>query len=119
MNLAGLFQYGSKNTENRVTSGGKGSVSGHAASGNSSQTVRGLAQGQSIHGEVIGKNGNEVQIRVDKDVVITAKLDRDIPVSVGQSMTFEVKNRNCDGVHLSFSGTDADGVSHDAAGDVH
>ncbi len=94
MNLAGLFQYGSKNTENRVTSGGKGSVSGHAASGNSSQTVRGLAQGQSIHGEVIGKNGNEVQIRVDKDVVITAKLDRDIPVSVGQSMTFEVKNNS-------------------------
>ncbi len=94
MNLAGLFQYGSKNTENRVTSGGKGSVSGHAASGNSSQTVRGLAQGQSIHGEVIGKNGNEVQIRVDKDMVITAKLDRDIPVSVGQSMTFEVKNNS-------------------------
>ncbi len=94
MNLAGLFQYGSKNTENRVTSGGKGSVSGHAATGNSSQAVRGLAQGQSIHGEVIGKNGNEVQIRVDKDVVITAKLDRDIPVSVGQSMTFEVKNNS-------------------------
>lgn len=92
MNLAGLFQYGNKNTDNRSRVSGKGSVSGHVVTGNSSQAIKGLTRGQSIQGEIVGKNGNEVQIRVDKDVVITAKLDRDISVSVGQNMTFEVKN---------------------------
>lgn len=94
MNLAGLFQYGKKNTDNRTVASGKGSISGHAVTGNASQAVKGLAQGQSIHGEVVGKNGNEVQIKVDKDVVITARLDKDIPVSVGQNMTFEVKSNS-------------------------
>ncbi len=92
MNLAGLFQYGNKNTDSKVSSGGKASTGGYVTAGNSKQAVKGLTQGQSIHGEIVGKNGNEVQIRVDKDVVITARLDKDIPVSVGQSMTFEVKN---------------------------
>ena len=94
MNLSGLFQYGTKNTDGRTTVNAKGSVSGQASTGNASQTVKGLAQGQSIQGEVVSKNGNEVQIRMDKDVVITARLDRDIPVSVGQNMTFEVKSNS-------------------------
>lgn len=92
MNLAGLFQYGNKSTDSKVSSGGKVSTGGYVTAGNSKQAVKGLTQGQSIHGEIVGKNGNEVQIRVDKDIVITARLDKDIPVSVGQSMTFEVKN---------------------------
>ncbi len=92
MNLTGLFQYGNKNTDSKVSSGGKAGTGGYVTAGNSKQAVKGLTQGQSIHGEIVGKNGNEVQIRVDKDVVITARLDKDIPVSVGQSMTFEVKN---------------------------
>lgn len=94
MNLSGLFQYGSKNTDNRTVVNGKGSVSGHVPAGNAKQTARGLSQGQSIQGEIVGKNGNEVQIRLDKDVVITARLDKDIPVSPGQSMTFEVKSNS-------------------------
>lgn len=95
MNLAGLFQYGNKSTAN--PSAEKINVKGNNSATNTSQAqqaVKNLAPGQTIQGEIIEKNGNEVQIRVDKDVVITAKLDRDIPVSVGQNMTFEVKNNS-------------------------
>ena len=94
MNLADLFQfsYGNKGMDSRTKVDGKGSVSGHAVTGNSSQAVKNLTRGQSIQGEIVGKNGNEVQIKIDKDVVITARLDKEIPVSIGQSMTFEVKN---------------------------
>ncbi len=90
MNLAGLFQYGNRNTKTRSTETGK--VQHTSSNSQSSHVVRNLSTGQTIQGEVVGKNGNEVQIRVDKDVVITAKLDADMNVSVGQSMTFEVKN---------------------------
>ncbi len=94
MNLADLFQfsYGNKGMDSRTKVDGKGSVSGHVVTGNSSQAVKNLTRGQSIQGEIVGKNGNEVQIKIDKDVVITARLDKEIPVSIGQSMTFEVKN---------------------------
>lgn len=92
MNLAGLFQYGNRNIKSRGTETGRvQNVSSNGQS--SSHAVRNLSTGQTLQGEVVGKNGNEVQIRVaEKDVVITAKLDADMNLSVGQSMTFEVKN---------------------------
>lgn len=92
MNLAGLFQYGTRNTKTRSTETGK--VQSTPSNSQSSNAIRNLSKGQNIQGEVVSKNGNEVQIRVDKDVVITAKLDADVNVSVGQSMTFEVKNNS-------------------------
>lgn len=91
MNLTGLFQYGNKNTASRNHGTVSIKESSHATSG-SSQTLRSLAPGQTIQGEVVAKNGNEVQILVDKDVVLTARLDQDIPITVGQNMVFEVKN---------------------------
>ena len=93
MNLTGLFQYGNKNTASRNNGTVSVKESIHTTSGNSPrQTVRNLAPGQTIQGEVVARNGNEVQIMVDKDVVITARLYQEIPVNVGQNMTFEVKN---------------------------
>lgn len=94
MNLAGLFQYGNKNTAGQKTEivRPQGNAGNDSTGNQSSQAVKNLTTGQSVHGEVIAKNGSEVQIRVDQDVVITARIDRDIPVSVGQSMTFEVQN---------------------------
>ena len=91
MNLSGLFQYGNRNLKSRNT--GKVQIQNNSSNSSSSHAVRNLSTGQTIQGEVVGKNGNEVQIRVDnRDVVISAKLDADMNVSVGQSMTFEVKN---------------------------
>ena len=91
MNLSGLFQYGNRNLKSRNT--GKVQIQNNSSNSSSSHAVRNLSTGQTIQGEVVSKNGNEVQIRVDnRDVVISAKLDADMNVSVGQSMTFEVKN---------------------------
>lgn len=91
MNLSSLFQYGNRNLKSRST--GKVQVPNTSSNSSSSHAVRNLSTGQTLQGEVVSKNGNEVQIRVDnKDVVISAKLDADVNVSVGQNMTFEVKN---------------------------
>lgn len=91
MNLSSLFQYGNRNLKTGST--GKVKVPGNPSGGSSSsQAARNLSNGQTLQGEVVSKNGNEVQIRVDKDVILSAKLDADMNVSVGQNMTFEVKN---------------------------
>lgn len=103
MNLAGLFQYGNKNTgsgtENIKSHAGNSGTVG-TSQGTSGQTVKGLTPGQTFQGEVVAKNGNEVQIRIDRDVVITARLDKEMNVSVGQNMTFEVKNNS--GVQIAL-----------------
>ncbi len=92
MNLSGLFTYGNKNTKSNRTEAVKASTAASsAASHKSQQIVKNLVPGQTIQGEVVSKNGNEVQIMVDKDVVITARLERELNISVGQNMTFEIK----------------------------
>ncbi|MGN1181108.1 MAG: flagellar hook-length control protein FliK [Suilimivivens sp.] len=48
--------------------------------------------GQSVTGEVIEKNGNEILLAIGKNQMLRAKLDAGIPVEEGQLMTFSVKN---------------------------
>ncbi|MGN0329823.1 MAG: flagellar hook-length control protein FliK [Kineothrix sp.] len=91
MNLSGLFQYGTNHTNTANQAGAPGS--GAVSQGNSvGQSASGLTPGQTLQGEVVGRNGSEVQILVDNEVMITARLDGNIHVPMGQSMTFEVKN---------------------------
>lgn len=92
MSLINLFQYGNKSIKSQNT--GTVRAPGIPSSSQLPQAVRNLSAGQTIQGEVVGRNGNEVQIRVDKDVVITARMDADMNVSVGQSLTFEVKGNS-------------------------
>ncbi len=54
--------------------------------------IRSLTPGQTILGEIIGKNGSEVQIRLLDELLIQAKLDGDMNLEVGRNMTFQVKN---------------------------
>lgn len=54
--------------------------------------IRALTPGQTISGEIVGKNGGEVQIRLADDVVLNARVDRSLNLETGQNMTFEVKN---------------------------
>lgn len=54
--------------------------------------VKSLVPGTSIQGEIIAKNGNEVQIRIDKDTVLQARLEQDVNVEEGQNIRFQVKN---------------------------
>lgn len=54
--------------------------------------IRALTPGQTISGEIVGKSGGEVQIRLADDMVLNARVDRSLNLETGQNMTFEVKN---------------------------
>ncbi len=51
-----------------------------------------LKPGQTLQGEVISKSGNEVQIKLNEDLVLTARLDKNMDIEPGRMVTFEVKN---------------------------
>ena len=54
--------------------------------------IKALTPGRLLQGEVVGRTGKEVQIKLSDDMVISAKLDRDVNVEDGKMLTFEVKN---------------------------
>ena len=53
-----------------------------------------MTPGQTIQGEVVGKDGNTVQIALDSDTFLTARLERDLNIALGQNMSFEVKSNS-------------------------
>ena len=57
--------------------------------------------GQTIQGEVVALKNNEVILQLEDGGQIRANLTKDIQISVGQMMTFEVKSNN--GFRLSLS----------------
>ncbi len=63
-----------------------------SSSGKVSRQIKALAPGRQLQGEIVERNGSEVRIKLSDDVVLTAKLDRDVNVQEGQMLTFEVKN---------------------------
>jgi hypothetical protein len=54
--------------------------------------IRALVPGQTIQGEVTAKSGNEVQIKLAPDVVISARLSKEVNLEVGKPVLFQVKN---------------------------
>ena len=54
--------------------------------------IRSLAPGQTISGEIVGRNGSEVQIRLSEDMILSARVDHNMNIEIGKNMTFEVKN---------------------------
>lgn len=54
--------------------------------------IRSMTPGQTIQGEIVSRNGGEVQIRMADDILMNARLDQNINIEVGKNMTFEVKN---------------------------
>lgn len=54
--------------------------------------IRSLVPGQTISGEIVGRNGSEVQIKLAEDMVLNARVDRSLNIEIGKNMTFEVKN---------------------------
>lgn len=75
------------------------------------QELSRLKPGQTLQGEIVGKNGNEVQIRLDEDLVLTALLEKSMEMEPGRVVTFEVKNNSGGTLALSplfeNMGTDA------------
>ena len=54
--------------------------------------IRSLVPGQTISGEIVSRNGSEVQIRLPEDILLSARVDRNMNIEIGKNMTFEVKN---------------------------
>ncbi len=54
--------------------------------------IQSLVPGQTIHGEILSRNGSEVQIRLADDMVLNARVDQSIYLETGKDVTFEIKN---------------------------
>lgn len=54
--------------------------------------IQSLVPGQTIQGEVLSKNGSEVQIRLAEDVFIQARLEQNVNMEIGSNLFFQVKN---------------------------
>lgn len=74
---------------NTVYSDGSRQTAVHAAA---ARELLNLSPGQTLQGEVMDLQGNEVQIQLSRDIVLTAKLESDVKPAVGQILSFEVKN---------------------------
>lgn len=56
--------------------------------------IRNLMPGQTIQGAVVSREGNSVQIALRQNMLINARIDQNISLTLGQSMSFEVKANN-------------------------
>lgn len=54
--------------------------------------IHSLVPGQTLQGELVGRNGSEVQIKLAEDLVIKARVDQNINLELGKMVTFEIKN---------------------------
>lgn len=54
--------------------------------------IHSLVPGQTIRGEIVSRNGSEVQIRLSEDMVLNARVDQSIYLELGKNVTFEVRN---------------------------
>ena len=67
---------------------------------NLNRQIKSLTPGKVLQGEVLEKNGGEVKIKLSDDMILTARLDKDVNVEAGKLLTFEVRNN---GSFLSLS----------------
>lgn len=93
MNLGNIFQSRNQNV-NSADTAKTGSTSSGERNSRIQAEIRNYTPGQQIKGEVVAKDGNTVQIAVDKDMVLTARLERDLNIALGQNMSFEVKSNS-------------------------
>ncbi len=55
-----------------------------------SSATEGLSQGQTVSGQIVDKEGDQVTIRLDNDRTISAKLAGNADIEVGMKLTFEI-----------------------------
>ncbi len=68
------------------------SKSGNVTDASVARQIRALVPGQMLQGEVVAKNGLEVQIKLLDSLLLNAKLEQNMNFELGKLMTFEVKN---------------------------
>lgn len=100
MNLSSLFLQGNKTY---IDGNGKELSSSALEQGlkNGLEEISGKAAGQTVSGEVIESNGNEVLIAIGKHQLLRARLEGSMQVETGRQMTFAIKNTGSSKVLLS------------------
>lgn len=93
MNLGNIFQSRNQNIKNSDSAKVSTTSSGERGS-RIHVEIRNYTPGQKIQGEVVAKDGNTVQIAVDKDLILAARLERVLNIALGQNMSFEIKSNN-------------------------
>lgn len=68
------------------------SSTGASSTANLNRQIRSLVPGQTIRGEVVARNGSDVQLKLSDDMIMHAKVDPNMNLEVGKNMTFEVRN---------------------------
>ena len=62
---------------------------------NAIRAIASLLPGQTIQGELVQKEGNNIQLLLQNNFILNTKLDQDLNLNMGQLITFEVKgNQN-------------------------
>lgn len=64
------------------------------------RAIQSMKAGQTIRGEVVSVNGENVQLAVLKDVIIDARLAQSMSLTQGMMMSFQVKSNNNQGLSL-------------------
>ncbi len=93
-NLSNFFQlHGNANAVN-TQGNGNVSVPANAVNINSSMSAKllSLYPGQTIQGEVVSTQGNQVQLLLGNEMMLNAALDSQIGINIGQLMSFQVKS---------------------------
>lgn len=91
MNLGNIFQPKNQEIRQGSLSGASGTASAGEKNYRAQSEIRNMAPGQTVQGEVVGKDGSTVQIALDEETVLTARLERDLNIALGQTMSFEIK----------------------------
>ncbi|MCI8947957.1 MAG: flagellar hook-length control protein FliK [Lachnospiraceae bacterium] len=86
--LSGLFRTNSPEPKTAVPASTRGEYAGR--SGNAQ--VRNMTPGQTISGEVVSREGDEIQIRIAKDTMVNARMEKEIQTDVGQNITFQIRS---------------------------
>ncbi|MCM1100574.1 MAG: flagellar hook-length control protein FliK [Clostridium sp.] len=90
MKLTDFFPNANGQVKNTGVRGGAQTT--RADAGLVSRQIRALTPGQTLQGEVVARNGDQVQIKVSDDLTLEARVDRNMNLESGKTMTFEVRN---------------------------
>lgn len=66
--------------------------------------LSGLKEGNVFKGEVLDIKGSQVTIGLENGQTVTAKLESDIPINIGQTLLFEVKSKSSSQIHIRPAG---------------
>ena len=84
MRLSQLFT-GRSRTDDRLEGNIRTTQSQHARTADLNRQIRSLTPGQTLQGEIVSRNGSEVQIRLSDDMVMNARVDQSIHLELGKS----------------------------------